>query len=71
MCERVFEEGDEVNVAVDLLFRHGAVRLDLLAERRKDLDEFGCELMIFLVSDFLCEVKEVAAHDGLQREFWQ
>jgi hypothetical protein len=67
----VFKEGDEVNVAVDLLFRHGGVRLDLLAERWKDLDEFSCELMIFLVGDFLSEVKEVAAHDGLQREFWQ
>jgi hypothetical protein len=33
VCERVFEEGDKVNVAVDLLFRHGGVRFDLLAER--------------------------------------
>ena len=71
MGEGVFKKGNEVNVAVDLLFRHGGVRFDLLAERRKDLDEFGCELMIFLVGNFLSEVEEVAAHDGLQREFWQ
>ncbi len=68
MGERIFKEGDEVNVAMNLLFRHGCVRLYLLAERRKDLDEFSCELMILLVGDFLCEVEEVAAHDGLQKK---
>jgi hypothetical protein len=33
MGEGVFKKGNEVNVAVDLLFRHGGVRFDLLAER--------------------------------------